>query len=428
MVPPIVYDGLRLFLGALSRTPRGVDRVDFSYARFLLTNWPNTCLGLLPTPWGLRLFDRERALRLLGTVETAWREGQGVNSDLSFTDLRDWLTGAAVPERAGPAGGPSSLLDRAFRLMRDNGVHWGQSAVREAPTGSVYLNVGQVGWATPVTTAWLRRRPDIRSVFMLHDVIPLHHPGLVSRGGRLSQDWMLHSVLREADGLITTTQAACDTVTATVRRLGLPGVPVRSMPLPVADVFLQPDAPDEELRRGCYFVVCGAIEPRKNHLLLLRAWRRLVRRVGPSAPRLVVVGSPAHQGEQIVRQFQEAADLRDHVTVVSGLASPSLRMVMRNAQAVLMPSLAEGFGLPLIEALAVGTPVLASDLKVHREVGGGLVTYLDPMDDVAWMDAVMGIVEDSGYAGALRREVAGYRPLTADDYFRSVSEFLSGFG
>jgi glycosyltransferase involved in cell wall biosynthesis len=314
-----------------------------------------------------------------------------------------------------------------FRFVNENGVHPGRSAISSAPGRAIYLNIGQMGWATPVTTRWLRRRPDIQAVFMLHDVIPLEHPGLVSNSGRLSHTWMLRSVLRNASGLITTTRSASDTVMARLRQQGLPGVPVRSIHLPVADVFLQRDLPDENLRQHPYFVICGAIEPRKNHALLLRIWQRLVEQIGPSAPRLVVVGSPAHQGDQIARRFRDAAELQDHVTIVSGLASPCLRELMANARAVLMPSLAEGFGLPVIEALAVGTPVLASDLSAHREVGQGLVTYLDPADDVAWFEAIMAIVENTQATVALRQQVAAYNPMREADYFRAVSEFLTGF-
>jgi glycosyltransferase involved in cell wall biosynthesis len=238
---------------------------------------------------------------------------------------------------------------------------------------------------------------------------------------------MIRSVLRNAAGLITTTAAASDTVMATLRRQGLPAIRLRSIPLPVADVFLRSDPPDEDLRRQPYFVICGAIEPRKNHVLLLRVWQRLIQRFGASAPRLVVVGSPAHQGDQIVRQFLDASDLREHVIIVSGLASPSLRELMANARAVLMPSLAEGFGLPVIEALTVGTPVLASDLKAHCEVGQNFVTYLDPADEVAWFDAIMAVVDNTPPTAALRQKIAAYRPMQAADYFRSVSEFLTGF-
>jgi len=110
--------------------------------------------------------------------------------------------------------------------------------------------------------------------------------------------------------------------------------------------------------------------------LLLNVWRRLVQRLGPSAPRLVVVGSPAHEGQQIAEQFLQASELRDHVVLVSGLGCSALRRLMTDAKAVLMPSLAEGFGLPVIEALAIGTPVLASDLLAHREVGEDLARIM----------------------------------------------------
>lgn len=427
MTPPIVYDGLRLFLGALSHTPRGVDRVDLGYARFLLDNWPEECFGALPTPWGIRLFDREQALQMLQSVQTSWREQQSVRSDPALEALRRWLAGSPVPARQTNPSRRPNRLQTSLRFLQENGLHLGRSAVSFAPRNAIYLNIGQVGWAAPITTRWLHKRPDIRAIFMLHDVIPLQHPELVSDGGRRSQNWMLQSVFRNASGLITTTRAASDTVSETLERLRHPPVPFHAMPLPVADVFLRRDPPDEDLRRHPYFVVCGAIELRKNHLLLLRVWRRLVQRIGPAAPKLVLVGSPAHQGAHILRQFQQATDLRDHVTVVSGLASPSLRTVMANAEALLMPSLAEGFGLPVIEALAVGTPVLASDLMAHREVGEGYALYLNAHDDVAWFDAVMQLLDDKRQTAALRQRISGYQPLTATDYFASVTTFLSSF-
>jgi len=277
-------------------------------------------------------------------------------------------------------------------------------------------------------THWLKHRPDLRAVFMLHDAIPLHYPNMVSNAGRVVYGWMVSTVIRRAAGLLTTTGAATDSVTNTLHDAGLPRIPTCARHLPVADVFLQRESPDEALRRHPYFVVCGAIEPRKNHLLLLNVWRRLVQRLGPSAPRLVVVGSPAHEGQQIAEQFLQASELRDHVVLVSGLGCSALRRLMTDAKAVLMPSLAEGFGLPVIEALAIGTLVLASDLQAHREVGEDLAIYLDPLDDVAWFDAIMSIVEDEPETAALRQRIAGYRPLTTSDYFGSIGTFLEGFG
>lgn len=427
MAPPIVYDGVRLFLGALSHTPRGVDRVDLSYARFLCESWPNDVFGLLPTPWGVRLYDRQRALRMLESVEGLWRENQLSDGDAAFSNLRDWLEGGRRQLQAPVARRRRGFLGRGNRFVRDNGLHLGHAAVRAVPQNAVYLNIGQLGWAVPVSTQWLRHRTDVRPVFMLHDVIPLQHPDLVSGGGRMAQDWMLRAVIRRAAGLITTTDAASHTVMSTLREQGLPEVPVCSLHLPVAEVFVQRQPDDEVLRQRKYFVICGAIEPRKNHLLLLRVWHRLVGMFGAAAPRLVIAGTPAHQGAQILQRFLNAPALRDHVIAVSGLASPSLRQVMANATAVLMPSLAEGFGLPVIESLTVGTPVLASDLPVHREVGGDMARYLDPADDAAWAEAIGQMMAGGAEIVALRSRIAGYVPLTTADYFRTVGAFLAGF-
>jgi glycosyltransferase involved in cell wall biosynthesis len=300
----------------------------------------------------------------------------------------------------------------------------GRSAIREAPRNAIYLNVGQLGWAAPVATHWLQRRPDIRAVFMLHDVIPLQYPKLISFGGRMAQHWMLRAVISKAGGLIATTQAATETVKATLAARGLPAVPWATLHLPVDDVFLQQNTVDVGLTKHPYFVICGAIEPRKNHLLLLEVWQLLVRRLGRAAPRLVIIGSPAFSGHQILRQFYEAPSLQDHVIVLSGMASPSVRQAMANAKALLMPSLAEGFGLPVAEALAVGTPVLASDLPAHYEVGQDLATYLDPTDAVAWFDAIMELVEFDSKTSNLRQRISTYRPITQTSYFRSVQDFL----
>src|SRR5215471_2737105 len=74
MSAPIAYDVLRLLAGSLAVTPRGIDRVDFRYARFFFETWPGDCFGTLPTPWGVRRFERRRVLEGLDRLEELWLE------------------------------------------------------------------------------------------------------------------------------------------------------------------------------------------------------------------------------------------------------------------------------------------------------------------------------------------------------------------
>jgi glycosyltransferase involved in cell wall biosynthesis len=92
-----------------------------------------------------------------------------------------------------------------------------------------------------------------------------------------------------------------------------------------------------------------------------------------------------------------------------------------------MPSLAEGFGLPIIEALAVGTPVIASDLPAHREVAGNLAIYRDPTDGRGWLADVCMLADGRRTASEIRRRVGEYRPTTWGEYFNRIERFLKTF-
>ena len=86
--------------------------------------------------------------------------------------------------------------------------------------------------------------------------------------------------------------------------------------------------------------------------------------------------------------LERSAALRPHVIEAGGLSTPGLRSLLAGARALLMPSFAEGFGLPVAEAIAAGTPVIASDIEAFREVGGDAIDYVDPLDGLGWLQAV----------------------------------------
>jgi glycosyltransferase involved in cell wall biosynthesis len=122
--------------------------------------------------------------------------------------------------------------------------------------------------------------------------------------------------------------------------------------------------------------------------------------------RLLRVGGPftGAQAERIA-----AHGLRDRVVVLPFVERPVLAALYRRAALVLLPSEREGFGLPIVEAMACGTPMVASDLPVHREVGGDAATYCATGDVEAWSDAVVRLLaeRDEDAAGWTARRARG---------------------
>ena len=144
------------------------------------------------------------------------------------------------------------------------------------------------------------------------------------------------------------------------------------------------------------------------------------------APRLVLVGERGWENEHIIDLLDRSPRLQKHVVEVSGLPTPSLKRLMGGARALLMPSFGEGYGLPVVEALALGVPVIASDIPVFHEVGGGRIMMIDPTDGPRWREAIRGFSDD---ASGVRRDalikLKGYRSPTWPSIWRRSKRFLS---
>jgi alpha-1,2-rhamnosyltransferase len=135
----------------------------------------------------------------------------------------------------------------------------------------------------------------------------------------------------------------------------------------------------------------GTIEPRKNHSLVLdafdQAWSE-----GSQAP-LVVIGKRGWQCEDVIARFADITRNGRPFTYICDATDADLQYAYRRSRCLIFPSFAEGFGLPIVEALAQGLPVIASDIPVHREVGNGHATYI-PLGDPTHLARLIHSIED----------------------------------
>ena len=291
---------------------------------------------------------------------------------------------------------------------------------RPPESGQLYLNVGHTGLDEPSLPRWIEQHA-FRAVYFVHDLIPLSHPQYCRPGEALKHARRIENVLVSASGVIANSQATLDYLAgfATERRL--------AMPPAVASFIAGPSLP-ENLRPARldrpHFITVGTIEGRKNHIMLFRIWERLARKFGAHTPLLVVVGQRGWEVTEALTMLDHSDFLKDHVREYATCGDDELANLIAGARALLMPSFAEGYGLPVAEALALATPVIAGDLPVYREFAGDIPTYLDPSAENAWESTIVDFERDVAERQRQCEAMASFKAPSWQSHFHIIQEWL----
>lgn len=289
--------------------------------------------------------------------------------------------------------------------------------------GRIYLNVGHTGLNDAGFRAWVRQA-DIRPVYFVHDLIPITHPEFCRAGESEKHRERMRTVLGTATGIIGNSQATLRELGAFAEAESLPYPDAIAAPLG-SDALATPCDENSQPEQPT-FVILGTIEARKNHLLLLHIWSRLVSRLGSQAPKLLIIGQRGWECEQVLDLLDRSETLKGSVVEIGRCDDLTLARHLSNARALLFPSLIEGYGLPLVEALRAGLPAIASDLPVFREIAGNIPDYLDPLDGPGWERAVLSYADENSLdRKAQFRRLASYSPPTWHDHFSAVTSWLS---
>ncbi|MBU3076981.1 glycosyltransferase [Sphingomonas quercus] len=257
----------------------------------------------------------------------------------------------------------------------------------EFPDGAYLINLGTSWWLHNyfLFVRQAKARHGIRYIPFVHDFIPIITPEHCVRG--LTQDfitWAL-GVFEHADCFLVNSEATKRDLLSVARTLEKNVDPDDVAVIRLDADFRKPGVATLDrsslARWGLgdepFVLFVSTIESRKGHVVALDAWLELIRRHGRKAPKLVCVGKNGWLNDAVFQRLESSDELKRRVTILSYLSDEELSLLYRTCQFTIYPSLYEGWGLPVTEALCYGKAVVAADSSSLPEAGGEFAVYVE---------------------------------------------------
>lgn len=398
MRPLLYLDLSRLIFAAFNRTPVGIPRIELAYAEYLIRHFPERLQFVVLDSLGrLRILKHRRATDFVKAIARYWHADVERNRTYISILLRNALLHTEI------------LLTRRAGFAESIQCHAGPS---------VYIISSQLHMERAGHIERLKAGGKLHVAYFVHDIIPTTFPEYFPPDAEERCRRRMQAAARLADIIIASSN---DTANAFRQKFARERAAASIVVAPPGVSIPMVSGLAETPASSPYFVMVGTIEPRKNHLLILNLWRALRAEGVEPMPRLILIGSRGWENENIVDMLERSPALAGIVEERGRVSDQEMTTLVRGSNALLLPSFAEGYGLPLTEALALGVPVLCSDIPVFREIGGEIPEFIDPLDGPAWRRAVLDYLPlDSIRRHAQLERLRNWRPPTWQSHFNKV--------
>jgi glycosyltransferase involved in cell wall biosynthesis len=294
--------------------------------------------------------------------------------------------------------GPSFGDSNAGHCNASEVLASGLPSRRSATTSPVWTDFDLLHCPTPIFP-FFRKPPGLRVVCTVHDVTPRFAPQWHRRSHAIYFRWALPFFFSSVDQFLADSQASADDLVQyyQVSPSQINVIPLASRYSKEIAAAASPSVVSYSEPAKNFFLAVGTIEPRKNLENTVRGFLEFKRRNPDRDEELVLVG---RSGWGNVPWRKIAAE-RSDVRWTGYLDDARLQELYRSARALVYPSLYEGFGLPVLEAMTFGCPVVTSPLSSLPEVGGDAALYVNPRDPQAIADALERLVLEPELAKSL---------------------------
>lgn len=284
--------------------------------------------------------------------------------------------------------------------------------------GDVFFDL-DAAWMCRVKRSWLLpllKKQGVRIVAHIYDIISITHPQYCLERGVYNFMDFIGAHLQYADDIIVNAQATVDELQKLTQRLGISLPPCHVIPLGAdfakQEIITEDQVPKnvvEAVQDRPYILMVGTIEPRKNHKLLLEAYDKGLKEMGYN---IIMAGYMGWNMEEFERKLESHPDYGKRIFHFTGLDDKAIAFLYQHAKFLAFCSYTEGFGLPIIEAIQRGTPVLAADVPVLREVGGDYCVWFEQDDAGELCEAVCALANSSGWYEKLKNNNKCFHAVT----------------
>ena len=296
--------------------------------------------------------------------------------------------------------------------------------------GDVLISVG-LDWDNLYTAEFfnLSKKHGLKIITCCYDLIPVLFPQYCVGDVANRFKMYFNQLTWGSSALLCISQKTQQDYISLCKKMGSPILPTciiplgDSIPSDVGDV--SPEI--QKLSEEPFILFVSTIERRKNHEVLYRAYHLLCMAGHKKLlPKLVFVGMAGWGVSDLLKDIELDPQTSDLIVQLNHLNDAELRTLYKKSLFCVYPSLYEGWGLPVGEALALGKVVLASDQGSLPEVGGDLVCYLPPWNPQAWADAILGLVTSPADIKCMEQKISnGYAPRTWVGTAKTVKSFIT---
>lgn len=301
--------------------------------------------------------------------------------------------------------------------------------------GSVFFDMDTV-WKTRVRRSYLYpllKAKGVKIIPFVQDIIGVTHPQFCPSDDVLNFLDFVGAVAEYGDEIIVTSHATKGAVEELCGRLQTPCPPIEIVPLGgdfkrtskklsrrTINQGISADI-SKIAESGPYLLMVGTIDPRKNHKLLLDAYEGGLKELPMN---LVIAGHKGWNVDDFLERMERHEDFGKGIWHVNGASDEEIDYLYQHCYALAFPSYIEGYGLPIIESMVRGVPVIAADTPINMEVGGEYALYFGQDKPEELVNTVAELISKPETYGALKEKLKNFIPPTWEETAKGILRIL----